>query len=89
MIFQIIYVYSQKSLDNANAQKYLLDNINYYNFFQVLISSDYLIMEELKQECFLWLRDNFNMIMIEAYYKDHKDEIPLDQIENNLLDEIV
>ena len=88
MIFQIVYVYSQKSMDKSNPDKYLLDNLNYYNFFQVLISSDYLIMAELKVECLQWLKDNFINIIIEAYYKDEKEDIPVDQIEDSLLESI-
>jgi hypothetical protein len=43
-----------------------------------MISSDYLIMKELKIDCLKWLKNNFTQIIIEAYYRDERDEIPID-----------
>ena len=53
-----------------------------------MISSDYLIMKELKQECLKWLKSHFTQIIIEAFYKDQNDDIPIDQIEDSLMEEI-
>ena len=53
-----------------------------------MISSDYLIMKELKRECLNWLKDNLTQIFIEAFYRDENDDIPIDQVEEGLMEEI-
>jgi len=91
LIFEILYSFSETSI-NSNvtvAREQLYRALDPFNFMQTLISSDYLVMKELKSECMHYFVMHLNHLLTSAFeLKDESLEFPIDQLEDYLIDDI-
>jgi len=67
----------------------LFKKLTPFNFLQTMISSDYLIMKELKSECMSYFVVHITRLLTKAFnIDDSKNEFPIDQLEDYLIEEL-
>lgn len=87
-IFQILYKFAELQHQKSNLiDSWIFEVLTTFNFFQTLISADYLIMKKLRFKCNQFFKNNIELIINETFglkveSQDQIDMIPIDQLED-------
>ena len=99
-IFKILYKWAEAEIiEIKDFREKEIERIsktfNNYNILQIMISADYLVMKSLKDRCIEFFRKNAKNLLRDAYecvtlvQSYPIKEVPIDQIEIVLFEEIV